>query len=331
MELNFSKKEKITGTFLIIISVLLFTTVIIIGRGQYWFRTYLTYYTVFDESYNLQINAEVKFHNAAIGKVKKISLVGDKVRVKLAILEGYATRIRTDSVAIVESPTFIGSEHVAIKPGSMDSPMIQENGEIPSQAKRSIEDLLTKFKVEETAKMVFLAIEDLSEILNFLRDPEGPLYSSLSHVNHTLANLDEIVSDVGAGKGTFGEILRSRALIDKIIYRLDTTGEILTNIEDASENAPQTMENINRLVISINDGMSEIEEAVRALKVVFFNMETGSYEIPEVARTARESIREVRDSVEEVDRVVKSLQKNILIRGNLPPKPEVESIEADIR
>jgi len=119
--------------------------------------------------------------------------------------------------------------------------------------------------------------------------------------------------------------------MEKIDYRLDTTAAILANIESASKIAPQTMENVNQLTSGLKGSMFEIEEAIKALKVVISNMEAGSHEIPEVTRTTREGIREIRDGVEEVDKVVKSLQKNFLIRGNLPPEPKGENIDADIR
>ena len=112
MELDFSKKEKIVGTFIISVTVLLLVTVVIIGRGKDWFKKYITYYTVFDEGYNLQPDTAVKLFSANIGKVKDITLVGDKVEVTLKILDDFRSRIRTDSIATVKSPTLIGSEYI---------------------------------------------------------------------------------------------------------------------------------------------------------------------------------------------------------------------------
>ena len=45
-----------------------------IGRGQGLFKKYVTYYTTFNESYNLQTNAAVKLFKTDIGKVKQITL-----------------------------------------------------------------------------------------------------------------------------------------------------------------------------------------------------------------------------------------------------------------
>ncbi|MCP4671427.1 MAG: MCE family protein, partial [Desulfobacula sp.] len=103
MKVVYKKREKIVGTFFVLIAVLLLSTVVLIGRGKDWLRTYVTYYTIFKEGYNLQENAEVKLTKANIGRVKKISLSEDKVKVELLILQEYASRIKIDSIATVES------------------------------------------------------------------------------------------------------------------------------------------------------------------------------------------------------------------------------------
>lgn len=217
MEIDYNKKEKIVGTFVIGIIVLMLAMLIIIGRGKDWFKTYITYYTTFDESYNLRENAAVKLYKADIGKVKKITLAEDKVKVKLVILEDYSSRIRSDSVAIVDSPTFIGSEYISIIPGSADAPLIEKGGEIPSREKKSVSDILAEFEVEKTAKMVIPAIQDFAEVAQIMRDPEGPLFASLDSFNRTLSCFERVARDIEAGKGTIGGIIRSRVILDKIL------------------------------------------------------------------------------------------------------------------
>jgi len=170
MDLDFSIREKIVGMFIISITILLLGTVIIIGRGKDWFKTYIPYYTALDESYNLQENTAVKLFNTDIGKVKKITLVGDKVKVDLLILEKFELRIRSDALITIKSPTLIGSEYISIIPGRKDAPLIPHGGLIPSQRKKSIYDYLDEFEVEKTGKMLVEAIQDISEIVKTIRD-----------------------------------------------------------------------------------------------------------------------------------------------------------------
>ena len=194
MDMQFSKMEKIVGLFMVGVFLLLMATLVIIGRGKDWFQTYVTYYTSFNESYNLQENAAVKLFRADIGKVTDITLEKNRVLVTLAIKQKYTSRIRKDAVAVVESPTLIGSEYIAIIPGSSDAPLIQADGEIPSREKRSLEDILTEFQVEKTAKMVVRAIQDISTVTENLSDPQGPLWVSLNNIERTSGHIARITA-----------------------------------------------------------------------------------------------------------------------------------------
>ncbi len=241
MEMTFTRRERIVGVFITAIVILLFVAVVMIGRGKDWFVTCVSYYTTFKESYNLAENTPVKLLNAEIGKVKKITLVRNLVEVELAIAEAYTTRIRKDTVASVKSPTLIGSEFLDIKPGNPSAPLIPEGGKIPSVEKKSIASVLEEFQIEKTAKMFVEAIQNISLIVKTIQDPKGPLFSLFDHANNSLASLDLIVQDIQSGKGTLGDILTSRALIDNVQDKIDRIGSILENVNQTTARMPQTM------------------------------------------------------------------------------------------
>jgi phospholipid/cholesterol/gamma-HCH transport system substrate-binding protein len=330
MEVDYNKKEKIVGTFVIGMVVIMLAMLIIIGRGKDWFKTYITYYTTFDESYNLRENAAVKLYKTDIGKVKKITLAEDKVKVKLIILEDYSSRIRSDSVAIVDSPTFIGSEYIAIIPGTAEAPLIKEGGKIPSREKKSVDDILAEFEVEKTAKMVIPAIQDVAEIAQIMRDPKGPLFASLDSFNRTLSCFERVARDLEAGKGTIGGIIRSRELLDKILSDLDKLGEILENINKASSKTPVVMDQVQDNLAAIKKIGNDVSESVSSIKRIVKQVEE-NHDIPEITHSVKNGIKEIRDSVDEIDKVVQSLQENFLIKSNLPPEEEPENIDAGLR
>ena len=129
MELKFSRMDRVVGVFIILVVALMVGTVVLIGRGKDWFRPTVTYYAQFKENYNLAPGSSVKLFKAEIGHVKSVQLVGDAVRVRLSIFEEYHSRFRQDTVVTVESPTFIGSEYVAVRPGKPDSPLSLVGGD----------------------------------------------------------------------------------------------------------------------------------------------------------------------------------------------------------
>lgn len=345
MDMEFSRLEKVVGTFIVGVILLLMATLVIIGRGKDWFETYVTYYTAFNESYNLHENAAVKLFKADIGKVTDVILEKNRVQVKLAILEKYASRIREDAVAQVESPTLIGSEYIAIIPGSAESPLIPHGGEIPSREKRSIEDILTEFEVEKTAKMVVKAIQEISQITRNLSDPNGSLLVSLNNIEKISGNVREITSDLEAGKGPMGLLLKSEDVLQQIVDNIERMGEILKNIQIVTAKAPLTMDLARQNLVIYRDAGASIQEGVDQarrilgdtqkaaadLQAIMHNVKTGSQKVPQITTTFKEGIQEIRQGVEQVNRVVDSLQQNVLIRGNLPPEPAPAATDAGAR
>ncbi len=345
MQTSFSRAEKSVGTFVIAIAVLLLTTVVMLGRGKEWFAEEVTFYTTFKESYNLQDNAAVKLFKADIGKVKQISLGEDNVNVKLAILAKYASRIRTDSVAVVDSPTLIGSEYISIIPGSPNAPKIPVGGTIPSIEKKSIADLLKEFEVEKTALLTVRMIQDLAELVAVLNKPDGPLLTALANIEKTSGHLVRIAGDVQQGRGALGSLVASRELIDGVMSNLGKVDALLDDIRSVSARGPAVMDQVSGNLATLQTAGEGVVSGVETLKtilqdtrrslatvqIVLENLKAGSRDIPHVTDTAREGIREIREGVRNIDRVVQSLQRNILIRSNLPDEPSAMDSAAGIR
>lgn len=344
MEITYSRKEKIVGIFVISIALLSLSAIIVIGRGKNWFENYNTYYTTFNESYNLKVGADVKLFKTNIGKVKDLT-VENKVRVKLVILEKYKSRIRTNTLATVESPTLIGSEYISIIPGSADAPLLPREGDIPSKAKKSIADVMAEFEVEKTVKKLVQAIQDIAEFTQTLKDPNGPLLSAFENINKTTQHVEVITRGIEDGDGTLGNLLTSTQLLDVILLRLKSIGEILASLSEASSKAPGTVEQtqaslagveevtrgVTESVAILKNILAEIETNMPTIKAILENVEKGSQDVPEITTSTARGIQEIRDGVENADKVFQSLQKNVLIRSNLPPEAVGENTDAGLR
>jgi phospholipid/cholesterol/gamma-HCH transport system substrate-binding protein len=345
MEMEFSRLERLVGVFVIGVSLLLLSTLVIIGRGKDWFETYIVFYTTFNESYNLQENAAVKLFKTDIGKVKKITLEKNRVRVKLAIQQRYASRIRQDAVAVVESPTLIGSEYISIIPGSAQSPLIPEQGEIPSKEKRSIPDILEEFQVEKTARMVVKAIQDIADVAQYLSNPKGPLRTAIDNLEKTSGHMEQITNDLREGKGPMGAVLKSDDLLKQILHNIERMGAILDSIQAATAKAPAAMDLVQDNLTVYRDAgqhvtarvdqagkiLEQIQAAAADLQVLIKNIKAGSNQVPRISSSFRDGVEEIRQGVEEINRVVKSLQQSVLIRSNLPPEPQPKTTDADAR
>jgi phospholipid/cholesterol/gamma-HCH transport system substrate-binding protein len=344
MELDYSRKERIVGTFIICIALLLLSVVIMLGRGKNWFEKYNIYYTTFDESYNLKVGADVKLFKTNVGMVKQIT-VEDKVKIKLAILEKYESRIRQDTMVTVESPTFVGSEYISIIPGLTTTPVLPNESEILSKAKKSIGDILAEFEVEKSAKMFIQAIQNLSEFTENLNSPEGPLLSALDNVRKITANIETVTGSIASGNGTLGNLIQSTMLLDMVTGRLDQVSEILEHLTEASAKTPATVDQVQARIeqtkeigVGVEESiailkriLSDIENNMSAVTTILQNAEQGSRDVPDITQSVSQGIQEVREEIENIDKVIQSLQKNILIKGNLPPEPIGKNTDADLR
>ncbi len=345
MVTNYSTTEKSVGVFVISITILLFVTVVIIGRGRGWFAEEVTYYTTFRESYNLQVHAAVKLFKADIGKVKRISLAEDHVSVQLAILSQYASRIRQDAVAVVDSPTLIGSEYISIIPGTSSAPKIPAGGMIPSMEKKSISDVIQEFEVEKTAMLTVRMLQDVANLVSTFKDPQGQMANILTNLEKTSAHLAHITNRIDRGEGALGVLLTSRELVDRVLANSDKVSAVLDDIQSASAKVPTLMDRVGGNLTTIQTAGAGVTESVRNLntiledarlsietiQVILENIKRGSQDIPRVTNTAKEGIREIRDGVEDIDRVVQSLQHNIFIRANLPKDSQSLDTDAGIR
>jgi phospholipid/cholesterol/gamma-HCH transport system substrate-binding protein len=223
--------------------------------------------------------------------------------------------------------------------------LIPEQGEIPSQEKRSISDILTEFEVEKTAKMVVTAIQDISDVAKHLSDPEGPLRTALDNLEKTSSHAEKITADLRAGKGPMGTVLKSEDLLRQILHNIDRMGDILNNINAATAKAPKTMDLVQDNLAAYRDAgqsvvqrvdqarmiLEDIQASTDDLKTILKNIKSGSHNVPHISSSFRYGVEEIREGVEQINRVVESLQQNVFIRKNLPQEPAAQVTDAGAR
>lgn len=304
MRLQYSTMERMTGAFILLTLLIFLFTVAVVGRGKNWFRKHVVFYTTFEEGYNLVSGSRVKLLGTDVGSVVEVSLTeNNQARVKIRVLADYAPRIRTNSVATVESPTVIGSEYINIIPGTPYAPSIPPEGEIPTKEKKKLMEYLEEYEVGEKLENIGKILEDLAQI----------------------------TGTVGAGKGSLGRLVKSDELYQQIRDELDAIGRFVATLQ-------QTADHLARAGAKIEEGSIHVEKATREapemvdkvqelldrLLRVNALMEKAMTEVPEISTQAREGMREV-------NLILESVKENFLIRPNLPPSPESESHGLEIR
>ena len=318
MRLQYSTMERMTGAFILLTLIVFLFTVAVVGRGKNWFRKHVIYYTTFEEGYNLVSGSRVKLLGTDIGSVTDVLLTKDnKVKVQVRVLAEYASRIRANSVATVESPTVIGSEYINIRPGTSKAAVIPPEGLIPTKEKKKFTEYLEQYELGEKLEHIGKILEDLAQITDQLKDPKGPFFG-------TFGNLQEVTGTVEAGEGSLGRLIKSDELyehMDTFVATLQETADHLVRAGASIEKGSEHLEKAAREGPEMVDKTQELLD--RLLKVTLI-LEKVMEEVPEISAQAREGM-------EEVNRILDSVKENFLIRPNLPPPPESESHGLEIR
>ena len=318
MRLQYSTMERMTGAFILLTLIVFLFTVAVVGRGKNWFRKHVIYYTTFEEGYNLVSGSRVTLLGTDIGSVTDVLLTKDnKVNVQVKVLAEYASRIRANSVATVESPTVIGSEFINIKPGTSKAAVIPPEGMIPSKEKKKFTEYMEQYEIGAKLEHLGKILEDLALITDQLKDPKGPFFG-------TFSNLQQITGTVETGEGSLGRLIKSDELyehMDTFVATLQETADYLVragvNIEKGSEH----LEKATREGPEMVDKTQELLDRLLKVQVILEKVMT---EVPEISAQAREGMQEV-------NRILDSVKENFLIRPNLPPPPDSETHGLEIR
>jgi phospholipid/cholesterol/gamma-HCH transport system substrate-binding protein len=310
--------ERMTGAFILLTLIVFLFTVAVVGRGKNWFRKHIVYYTTFEEGYNLVSGSRVKLLGTDIGSVTEVLLTtSNKVKVKVKVLAEYASRIRANSVATVESPTVIGSEYINIRPGTSKAAVIPPEGQIPTKEKKKFTEYLEQYEIGAKLEHIGKILEDLAQITDQLKDPKGPFFG-------TFGNLKRITGTVEAGEGSLGRLINSDELyehMDTFVATLQETADHLVRAGASIEEGSAHLEKAAREGPEMVDKTQELLDRLLKVQVILEKVMT---EVPEISAQAREGMQEV-------NRILDSVKENFLIRPNLPPPPESETHGLEIR
>ena len=304
MRVQYSTMERMTGAFILLTLLIFLFTVAVVGRGKNWFRKHVVFYTTFEEGYNLVSGSRVKLLGTDVGSVVEVVLSeNNQARVKIRVLADYASRIRTNSVAAVESPTVIGSEYININPGTTNAPPIPPEGEIPTKEKKKLMEYLEEYEIGEKLENIGKILEDLAQI----------------------------TGTVEAGKGSLGRLVKSDELYQQIHDELDAIAKFVATLQETADhlvragaNIEEGSKNVEKVTREAPEMVDKVQELLDRLLRVNALMEKAMIEVPEISTQAREGMREV-------NLILESVKKNFLIRPNLPPSPESESHSLEIR
>jgi phospholipid/cholesterol/gamma-HCH transport system substrate-binding protein len=235
---------------------------------------------LFDTVQDLKVGSSVKIAGVEIGRVEKIALDGNKVRVTMKIHSGAV--VKTDSKAVIKFTGLMGLNFVAIDFGTPDAPRAVGGAVLVTEEQPDLNAIMTKLDGATTG------IQNLTKSFtpDTINNLMGPLVDFVKqnsgHISGAISNIENISGQIASGEGTVGKLIYSDSLYNSALVTVTnlqdtvvdvrqvvngisggkgTIGRLVTDETLYSETAA-SMTNLNQILQKINQGQGTIGRLV---------------------------------------------------------------------
>jgi phospholipid/cholesterol/gamma-HCH transport system substrate-binding protein len=255
------------GLFLIL-GIGLFTAILfLIGNRHDIFGKHVEYYAEFSDISGLPRGAQVRVAGIEAGEVKGIEIPASpasKFRLKLQVRTSARGMIRTDSLVSIKTEGLVGDKYVFIRQGTSAAAEAPDGATLPSKEPFDLGAAL-----EKAAPLLDKSSALLDNLQGSVTDLHGRLDVALESVTKTVNHVDglvtvvqpdikkmagnasqitdtinAIVSDLNAGKGPIGLLLKDETTRKQLQATLSNAQQATSNLSEASARADRLIQDI---------------------------------------------------------------------------------------
>ena len=223
------------GVFLLIALAAGIGMVYALGARARLFESRYTVHADFTEVGGLNEGATVRLAGVQIGRVKAVNLPaepGGKVRVDLSIAKQFASRVRKNSVARIETQGLLGDRIVELTVGTADAAPTHDNDVIVSQDPTDFSRVVRDSA--ETVKSVAGLANSLRATADALRESRviEDASATLASTRKVADRVSRMVDDVEKGRGwAHALIYEEPVALRKMNDVIATTQRVLDRVE----------------------------------------------------------------------------------------------------
>ena len=277
---KFRRVNEITGTFVLVVIAVLIAAVVWTGRSQRWFKSNVTLRIVLPEAgaAGIQQGSEVYFLGTLVGTVSDVVVdETGRMEARANVRRDFFRFVRADSSAAVKKKFGVAGDSFFEITRGQGEPLPEKNASIicNEQFQSALEAA-----VEEIRGQTVAVLKKTSIGLDTWTTLGTNLITTQERLDQLVGRVDNIASDVQAGKGTVGELLTDPATADelktllvKANHSVDELQVTLNNLQQASTNLPEISDAIGKeakdlpgLVLQTQVSMREIERLVEAMQ-----------------------------------------------------------------
>ncbi|HXT40788.1 MAG TPA: MlaD family protein [Candidatus Angelobacter sp.] len=290
---KFRRVNEITGTFVLIIVALLIAAVVWTGHSQRWFKSRVTLRIVLPEAgaAGIRQGSEVYFLGTLVGSVSDV-VVDEMGRMEAQanIRRDFFLFVRSDSSALVKKKFGVAGDSFFEITRGQGKPLPEKNASIVcnEQFQSALEAA-----VEEVRAEAMLVLKKVNGGLDTWTTLGSNLITTRARLDQLVGRVDDLATDVQAGKGTVGKLIADTALVDEA----------------------------QQLVARANEAMSELRGVVTNLNVAVKNVQNGTARLPEIsdavageAKDLPGLVQQTQTSMRELERLIEAMQRHWLLR-----------------
>lgn len=235
---------------------------------------------LFDTVQELKVGDSVKMAGVEVGRVEKIALENNKVRVTMKLNGG--TVVKTDSQAAIRFTGLMGQNFVAIDFGSPSAPQAVDGAVLATVEQPDLNAIMAKLNDAATG-IQNLTKSFTGDTINNLLGPLTDLIRQNSgHLSATISNVEAISGQIASGQGTVGKLIYTDTLYDSALDTVSnlqstvaaarqvvnevnegrgTIGKLVTD-DTLYRATTSSMTNLNQILQKINQGQGSVGKLV---------------------------------------------------------------------
>ena len=298
---KFRHVNAITGTFVLVIVVVLIAAIVLAGRSQRWFRDNVTLRIVLPETgaAGIQQGSEVYFLGTLVGTVSDVIVdAAGRMEARANIRRDFFRFVRADSSAVVKRKLFVwGDAYFEITRGQ-GQPLPEKNASIicnehlPSAMEATL---------EEVRREAVPTLKKLSAGLDTWTKLGTDLITTRERLDQLIGRVDNMAADLQESKGTVGKLLTD----------------------------PEVADELKALLVKANRSVEELQVTLNSLQKAGTNLPTIS-EALSGAKDLPGLLLQTQQTLHEIESLVQGMQRHWLIRKYIEqpqPNPRIAPSE----
>lgn len=303
------------GIFVLAGLLFLIVTLYMIGKDQNLFGNTFILKTRFENVQGLVPGNNVRYAGIEVGTIRRIEIINDTlIEVRMVIQNKMKPFIKKNAITSIGTDGLMGNKVINIEPAGKEARGVEEEDVLTSRQAINTDDMLRTLDktnrdiavVAENLKTTVAKINNSAALWKLLNDESVPadirtaafnVKQATARAVFMMADLNEVVTDIKAGKGSLGKIVRDTLLAGKLE---ETIGRINSVGVEAGRLADQLNETVSGLQQDMNNGKGTVNALLKDSAM---------------ANKLNNSLSNIEQGTDAFNQNMEALKHNFLFRG----------------